>query len=94
MYKKIVLVLFFMIMAIFALSAKDFEKSDLPKNLLVVSQSGDSTGIFIAAIDLDNNELVIIVVVVNGDYRCFRTGMICDPDMQKSIAGISAPFQQ
>lgn len=61
--KKGICLLLLSIMS-FSLSAKDWNKVQPPKNIEVLNTSGTNLGVFITAIDLDNNEIVIMYYVV------------------------------
>lgn len=94
MCKKIIFI-FLLLAAAFSLNAKidKFKTGELPKNILIISQSSDFDETLITAIDLDNNELVIISTSGGGSYECFRTGIICDPNKQNLVKGESSPLK-
>lgn len=92
--KKIfVLMLLFVFSVFFIHSAStNFQKIELPKNILIVSQSSQNGSTVISAIDLDSNELLLIYFQWDGEYKCYKTGIKCDPNKQQKIDGKSAQF--
>lgn len=72
---------------------REFKDGDFPANILIIAQSSQQYGTFISAIDLDNNEYIILIVFQGGTFKCLRTGIKCDPQKQMIIQGKDAPFE-
>ncbi len=95
MKKIMTLVLMFTLLCFINGYAKTdkFETGELPKEIKIISQSSQQVFTYITAIDLSNNELIIIQIYNGQSYACLRTGIICDPKKQDNIIGSSAPFE-
>jgi hypothetical protein len=87
--KKILLIFVFCIAVVPAFAATKLEEIDVPKNVMVVSQSSDPNGFTnFSAIDLSNNDLVIIVFKGDdGSVKCYKTGAKSEPGKQAPIPG-------
>lgn len=68
---------------------------ELPTHMTIISQTSEANQTIITAIDLSNNELVIICisssVLYDHGISCSRTGIIMDPN-QPLVQGSSRPF--
>ena len=95
--KKIILTLIAVLLVVSFLfpikKSTYFNRDEMPKNIFIISQSSEMNITFVLAIDLDNNELIFFTLDWDGEYRCFRTGIKCDPNKQIQVPGKSAPFK-
>ena len=89
MKKFLFITVFFLSLASLQAQTQKFQKGEVPKNIVIVSQSSEMSETFITGIDLDNNELVIIRIDYDGQYWCYRTGITCAPENQSFVQGNS-----
>lgn len=91
--KKIFIILAICLTTLSLQAKGKFKEGELPKDMIVLSQSGNGAGTtVIGAVDLKNNEYVIIRLDQNasGTYWCYRTGITIDMSKQKAIEGTSS----
>lgn len=97
---------YFMIAMIFILSAniwaasgrKHAENFKVPEKIKIISQSCNITYLFISAIDLSNNEFIIMVYSHGGKNsyleNVIRTGTFVDSQEQETVPGTDMPFEK
>lgn len=93
--KKYFLIVVLMFVTLFSYSAATkFTKGELPKNIIILGQSSQIDKTVITAVDLNNNELILFYFDPgDGEYRCYRTGIICDLSKQNKYDSKSEPFK-
>lgn len=71
---------------------------DMPKEIIIISQSGTMYQLWITAIDLSNNELIILIYSHSGSEseieNVIRTGIKIDPSKQLAVKGTDGPFKK
>ena len=67
---------------------------DLPKEVLVIAQSGTESALMQTVIDLSNNEMVILSYSPLRLENVIRTGIILNPNdySKKKVKSTDAPF--
>lgn len=93
--KKTILIFLCLLIFIAVVKPKEKEKEvvQIPENLKIIAFTGTEGYVNISAIDLDNNELIIIVVNPAFEtIRVIRTGAVVNPKDYNKLSMTDAPF--